>query len=146
MKYFSYIIIFLTLTTKAQTGALKKVPDDVKHHYAAVFTGVGTGILVKKVFKANNIVCGIAAGAAGVGITLLKENWWDGKLGRGVKSQQDKGNGFWGSGCSAFYVTAGYTIKESRQAEIDTLNFQFMNKIKSDTLSNYDTGSRKETR
>lgn len=142
------LIIFLLLPMFSLSQAKNvwmQIPDDVKHHYAAVLTGVGTGILVKKVFKANNIVCGIAAGAAGVGVTLLKENWWDGKLGRGVKSPQDKGNGFWGSGCSAFYVTAGYTIKESRQAEIDTLNFQFMNKIKSDTL-NYDTRSRKETR
>lgn len=103
-------------------SVFNKVPDDVKHHYAGASVAVGTGMVSYKIIK-RPLASGLIGFGFGCAVTELKENWFDGKLNKGVKSINDKRSGRWGATCGGFYVFSGYMIKQSNE-KIDTTYFQ----------------------
>lgn len=119
MKYIFFISLFL-VSCKLQ------IPSDVKHHYAGVAVATTAGAITYK-FIERPFVSGLVGFGSAWVAGDIKENWYDGKLGRGVKSIDDKRDTRWGGACGGFYVSVGYTIKQYEQ-EIDTAYFNNLNK------------------
>ena len=118
MKYLLIILLFPFLSFSQDKNA-------VKHHYAAAVTAVAVGAATYQFFKIP-ILNGFCGFTAGVSITNFKENTWDGKWGKGVKSEVDKHDGYWGAFCGGFYVNAGAMIDKNKK-EFDKEYFNNLN-------------------
>jgi len=124
------IMMMISLTCQAQLGVTiketwNKIPDDVKHHYASVGAALAIGVPLYRWTK-RPFVSGVVGFGFAFAVTEIKEEWWDGKLGRGVKSIDDKRDGRWGATMGGFYVSAGGTICNRKRWEreyIDSLYF-----------------------